>query len=140
MSTVEAVVSGLENGMAVVDVARTSGCGRCHEQGGCGGVMGGTSACATRQYRVPNTIQARVGDVVMLSVPEGVVLKAALASYGACVLLAIVGAALVTVAGGGDGVAVLGALSGLTLGLLLLRWNRRRWERATDVGLSIHFK
>lgn len=140
MSTIEAVVSGLENGMAVVDVARTSGCGRCHEEGGCGGVMGGTSACATRQYRVPNTIQARVGDVVMLCVPEGVVLKAALTSYGVCALLTIGGAALATASGGGDGLAVVGALAGLSLGLLLLRWNRRRWGQDNDGGLSIHFK
>lgn len=140
MSVVEAVVSGLDDQMAIVDVVRTQGCGRCHETGGCGGVMGGTSACAVRQYRVPNAIHARIGDAVMLSVPEGAVLKAALASYGVCVLLTIVGAWLATASGSGDAGAALGAVAGLGAGLLWLRHGRRRWESAADGQLSIHFK
>ncbi|QDX80414.1 hypothetical protein B9N43_03530 [Denitratisoma sp. DHT3] len=140
MSMVEAVVSGLDADMAIVDVARMQGCGRCHEAGGCGGVMGGTSACAVRQYRVPNSIRARVGDQVLLSVPEGILLKAALASYGLCALLTLGGAWLATATGAGDGGAAVGALAGLGLGLMLLRRGRRRWEQAGDGQLSIRFK
>lgn len=140
MSMIEAVVSRVDADMAIVDVVRTQGCGRCQEPGGCGGVMSGTSTCLVRQYRVANAIRARIGDVVLLSVPEGLILRAAFASYGLCALMTLVGAWLATAVGGGDGLAAAGALVGLGLGLWWLRRSRRRWELATDKQLSIQFK
>lgn len=146
MNTVDAVVAAIEGEWAIVTVKRSAGCGRCQEPGGCGGSLNpdlldqGTSSCGGRQYRVLNDIGARLGDTVALSVPEGLVLRAAMASYGVSVLLAILGAALATALDAGEGGAILGAVTGLLVGYGFLRSGRSAWAKQGGRGLSIHFK
>lgn len=99
--------------------ARSGGCGRCDEPGGCrsSGIAYAFSAPKTL-FRLQNEIGAHVGDAVQLRMTEGAALRGALLSYGLGAALLILGAAL------GHGMALeaqadLGALAGGGAGLLV---------------------
>lgn len=125
MTHCDAVVVAVADGEVWVEVPeRAPSCGSCKTADACQtGLLGlGTGP---RRYRMKNRIGAHVGDQVQLTVAEGTVWRASLASYVLPVLLAIGGAAIGQFAAGDAG-AVLGTLAGLGCGLLLLRRNELR--------------
>jgi sigma-E factor negative regulatory protein RseC len=127
MSESEALVTSVAGEFAVVEVeALPSACGKCGEKGSCGKPQAGR-----RRYAVRNTVGARIGDRVILSVPEGAVLKAAVLSY-LMPLVFVIGGAAAAMAWLGDGLpAVGGAAAGLLAGLVILRvWNLRMARRS----------
>ncbi len=114
-----------------------TGCGRCHEPGGCGGV----SLIRWRPRRVwlsasqlPPSLQ--VGETLWLEVPAGVPLKAAWRIYGAPLLLGIAVAAAVRGLASGPAAEV-AALAALVATLLAGWWwsgrRARPWVRAVRV-------
>jgi sigma-E factor negative regulatory protein RseC len=110
----EAVVTRVEGDYAWVDVA--AACDSCGGSGGCGLSDGKGKP----QQRLRNDVGAQVGEQVVLSVPDGAVLRAALYCY----LLPLV--MVFALAAGGMAIAnepgaVFGALSGLVLGWLAMR-------------------
>lgn len=117
MTEVEGMVKGVEGRWAQVEVVRSSGCGRCHEPGGCGG---GEHVCR-QVYRLDNEIGAKAGDEVWVSLEQGSVLKAALFAYGVPGGCMFLGAVLALLALGGDLAAFGGALAGLIFGYVVLR-------------------
>ncbi len=130
----EALVRSVAGEFAIVEVeALPSACGKCGEKGGCG-----KAQAAPRRYAVRNTVGARAGDRVTLSVPEGAVMKAAVLSY-LMPLVFVIGGAAAAMAWLGDGLpAVAGAAVGLVGGLAVLRswnaWTARKsgsWLRLT---------
>lgn len=129
----EAVVAEVRDGIAVVRVTQApSSCGRCGEAGGCGKATTG----ASRQYELPNAVGAKAGDRVVLSVPGGAVLRAAMLAYLLPAVLAIAGAAAAT-ALVGDGVpALAGALCGLLAGALAMRRTGRTGPAAMTMRLG----
>jgi sigma-E factor negative regulatory protein RseC len=95
------------------------GCGRCDEPGGCRSVQvahafGGPE----KVFTLPMSFPVKVGDKVVISIPEGAPLTAALAAYGLATLLLLVGAAIGSLAGG-EGRADLFGLVGGVAGLAL---------------------
>jgi sigma-E factor negative regulatory protein RseC len=135
MSDSEALVTGVAGEYAVVEVeCLPSACGKCGDKGGCGKPQGGP-----RRYAVLNTVGARVGDRVVLSVPEGAVLKAAALSYLMPLVFVIGGAAAGTAFG--DGLpTVAGAAAGLALGLIILRIANMRMARRSGSWLRLTLK
>lgn len=114
MTESEAIVTRLDGEHLWLDAS--GGCSSCESSGGCGLSDGH----GKRPQRVRNTVGARVGDSVILSVPDGAVLKATLWSYLMPLGLTIAGAASGQAFGGEAG-AVAGALGGLTVGWGALR-------------------
>lgn len=115
----EAIVTRLDGDYAWVDLAGS--CGSCGASGGCGLSDGKGRA----QQRFRNDIGARVGEQVVLSVPEGAVLRAALYCYLLPLVMAF------ALAAGGMAIAnepgaVLGTVAGLVLGWLAMRSAGRR--------------
>ncbi len=96
--------------------------------GACGGKGCGSSLFArfwhadAAEYQVANPIGAEAGEAVVIGLPDGAVLHAALASYGVGLLLLLTGAGVGTYLFGEPG-AIAGGLSGLALTAL---WLRRR--------------
>lgn len=129
----QADVTAVEGGFAQVKVSGGGGCGRCHEAGGCrSGVLTQFFGRNTEQsFRLPNAIQARVGERVVLSVQDGLTAKTALMVYIVPVLGVLFGAAVgMGLAGhSGDAPALLGAGAGLLLSLLLVARFRRHAAR-----------
>jgi sigma-E factor negative regulatory protein RseC len=117
-----AVVRSLEADMVEVEIEQ--GCGRCHEEGGCGGQnLTQMFAAGPRHYRLRNTVGAGIGDRVAIAIAPGSVRRSANFAYGVPLAALFVGA----LAGGqlaGDNGAMLGAAAGLLLAFLYLAWCR----------------
>lgn len=127
MSTIRARVRALEGDQAWVEVAQ--GCGRCQEEGGCGGQSLTQIFCSgPKRYLVRNEPGAAVGDEVRVAVSQGSIRQAANLAYvlpiGACLGGAIVGEQLA-----GDVAAMLGGVVGLVAGFALQGWRGRRLRR-----------
>jgi sigma-E factor negative regulatory protein RseC len=133
VSDSEAVVARLDGEHAWLEVCRPSACGNCASAGTCGSGHGG------RLQRVRNTIGARVGDAVIVTVADGAVLKAALWSYLMPLLLGLAGAA-VGAALAGDAGALIGLVGGLTAGTVLLRVVGTRLAARREPLLSMRIK
>ncbi len=119
-STIRAVVRALDGNQAVVEV-EAGGCGRCHEEGGCGGQNLTQMFCSQKTYRVDNGIDACVGDRVTVAIEAGSVRRVANLAYGIPLLATIAGAAL-GMHLAGDAGSMLGAALALALAVIYVRF------------------
>lgn len=123
-TTIRAVVRSLDGKNALVEVEQ-GGCGRCHEEGGCGGQQLTQMFCSgAKTYRVENTIGAVVGDGVTIAIAAGSVRRTANLAYGVPLAATIAGAAL-GASIGGDLLAVAGAVGGLFISFLYVIFRTR---------------
>lgn len=128
MSQCDAVVVETSGSQVWVEVpGRAPACSSCKSPDACQDGLLGLSA-GPRHYRLDNLIGARVGDRVQLTVADGTLWRASLASYVLPVLLAI-GGAVTGQSMAGDAWAVIGTLTGLGCGLVLLRAKEIRARR-----------
>jgi len=103
-----------------------SGCGRCHEQGGCGGNNLGKMFCSTpRTFRVLNPRNSVIGERVTIAIAEGVVRRSATLVYGLPLLALFVGALAGSALAGETG-AIVGSTIGLLFSWRLLRYAQQR--------------
>jgi sigma-E factor negative regulatory protein RseC len=117
MTESEAIVTRVEGEFAFIEVkGGASACGSCGERSRCGKPQPGP-----RRYAVRNVVGAAPGDAVVVSVPEGAVLRAAAISYLMPLLLVLLGAAIGSNLIGDGLPAVGGAATGLVLGIVALR-------------------
>ena len=138
-----AQVLRVETGHAWLRVTDAGGgCGRCDEPGGCRSVqITQAFGLPKAEFVLPTALELRAGDKVVVSIPDGAPLKAALASYGLGVVLLVVGAALGEVwsaDGAGDLGAALGGLAGLLLAFALNRvlFRSRNWRAQLRMELA----
>lgn len=125
------------DGWAWVACRRQVECARCAEGRGCGGgVLGKLLGDRLHKVRAATgSVAVAPGDQVLIGLGEDAVLRAAAAVYLVPLLLALAGGvAAVTLAGGGDLAALLGAVAGLALGLGWARGYSRR--HAADAALQ----
>ena len=135
LNTVRGTIRELRDDMALVEVAQ-GGCGRCHEKGGCGGQQLTQMFCSgPRQYQVANDIEARVGDQVTIAVPAGSIRKSANLAYILPLTAAIFGAVIGMPLGGDPG-AMIGALAGLVIAFLYIRY--RAAQKVDDPAFHPH--
>ncbi len=120
------VVVAIEEGMAWVESARPSACGHCAAKGHCSaGLLGrALSPGGASRIAVRDTHGLRVGEEVVLGLPEEGLMRAAWLLYGLPLAGFIGGLALLQ--GAGEGWALLAGLLGLGAGLGLLRLLGRR--------------
>lgn len=120
VTTVRAIVRGLDGAEALLEVEQ-GGCGRCHEEGGCGGQHLTQMFCGgARTYRVENSINAAIGDQVTVAIAPGSVRRTANLAYG-LPLLGIIFGALLGMLLANDLGAIVGAGGGLLLAFLYIR-------------------
>lgn len=123
--TVRGTVRALEDGKALVEIEQ-GGCGRCHEEGGCGGQQLTQMFCSgPRTYEAENKIGASVGDKVVVATPLGSVRKTANLAYGVP-LLGMIGSTIVGVQLFGELGGMLGALAGLVTAFAYARRQSNR--------------
>ena len=128
MSQCDAVVVEASGNEVWVEVpGRAPACGSCNNTDVCQDSLLSSSA-GPRRYRLENRIGARIGDRVQLTVADGTLWRASVASYVLPVLLAIAGA-VVGQTTGDDTWAAMGTLAGLGCGLALLRFKELRARR-----------
>ncbi len=112
-------ITRLDGAVAIIAVdAENGGCGRCSEPGGC------RSAVLTQMFRqrgcefsVQNRIDARVGDRVVLRLPDGSLARWSLTIYLVPVLAVLLGAALGSFCVGDASFRDFGAMSGSLVAL-----------------------
>ncbi len=129
-------VVGLDGEFALVQSERRSSCGSCQVRKGCGtGALSRYFASRVHEVRVANPIGARVGEEVIVGIPESALIRGSLAVY-LIPLLALMAGALFGEQmapqlgfANSEPLSVLGGIAGLTLGLLWLRRFGRRAGR-----------
>lgn len=144
MMEARARILRIENGQAWVKLSgKQGGCGRCDEPGGCGSVqISHAFGMPKDEFSMPVDARFAVGDAVVIRIPDGAPLRAALASYGLGTLLLLVGAALGSLAGGaqhGDALGLAGAVAGLALawGINRVLPRSRSWRNSLSMELSV---
>ncbi|MEI7613047.1 MAG: SoxR reducing system RseC family protein [Betaproteobacteria bacterium] len=92
MIDAKGIVTSVEGDYAIVQMDE-AGCGRCHEDGGCGGHNLGKMLCSTpKTFRVLNSGNASAGDHIAVSIDAGAIRQSALLAYGLPLLCLFVGA------------------------------------------------
>ena len=136
LNTVRAVVRAVDGGDAIVEIEQ-GGCGRCHEEGGCGGQNITQMFCASpKRYRVANEPAAQIGDQVVVAIGAGGIRRTANRAYG-LPLVAVIGGALLGAAVDGDLGAMFGALVGLIGAFAYLRQRGRNALESGDLNPHI---
>lgn len=103
------------------------GCGHCSSEGGCGGGMLSKMFCSDkpRNFHVRNEVNAKVGDEVQISLPEGVLWRGAMKMYVLPLILllggGLSGVSLASEAALRDVYAVAGAVIGLIFGFVVAK-------------------
>lgn len=135
MSETSAIVTAIDGDHAVVRTEEER-CGRCHEQGGCGGANIGRMLCAApKQWRVLNPRGAAVGERVRIAIADGAIRSSALLIYILPLGLLIAGAVLGSFLGDEPG-AIAGSLLGLLVAWRVIVY--RQAKRACDPRFHPH--
>jgi sigma-E factor negative regulatory protein RseC len=121
MMTTTGRVINVAGPLVQVRIEAASACSSCGTKGSCAGGQ-------SRAVWVEAPEGVKSGDLLKISIPERAFNTAALIGYLLPAVTTLVGAALL--APSGDTTAVMGALSGLGLGLVLVRL-LGRWRVAT---------
>ena len=121
----------VEDDLAWLEMSENAGgCGRCDEPGGCRSVqLAHAFGGAEKVFALPMSVPVKPGDKVVISIPDGAPLSAALAAYGLATVLLLVGAAIGSMLGG-DGRADLFGLVGGVAGLALAWWINKALPRS----------
>jgi sigma-E factor negative regulatory protein RseC len=124
-----------------VETIRSSTCGACSVQKGCGHGLLSRIGEGRRGYIkvLPGALSladCAVNDRVRISIPEEVILRGSAVVYMVPLLCMLLGAALSAGLwpGGTDLAAMVGALLGLGTGLVLVRWHA--WRHRYDSSLQ----
>jgi sigma-E factor negative regulatory protein RseC len=119
-------VVAVQGHQAWVQTIRTSACQSCSARAGCGQrALAAVSGGRANQILVENTVDARVGDEVVIGVDEQSLLTASLAVYGLPLILMLVVSGLAHQGlGASEPMTILAAAAGLAGGFGLVRWRR----------------
>lgn len=133
MLETRAVVVLVDRRDTLVQADQGNGCGQCSGTG-CGtGKLSQLFCSKPRQFQVDNSINAQVGDEVIVSVAQGAVLRGITLLYGLplfmLIIAASVGSAMGEPKGHSDGYAALGAVAGLAIGYVFARLISSRQSR-----------
>jgi sigma-E factor negative regulatory protein RseC len=120
-------ITRLDGDGAWVVSAAPSSCGACAGKGCGSSVFARVLHPDEPEYRVDNPIGAQVGEAVVVGLPDGALLGAAVSGYLVPLLLLLVGAAL-----GQHLAGELGAVAGGLVGLLLAAIRLRRHPGQTS--------
>ncbi|MCG6939779.1 MAG: SoxR reducing system RseC family protein [Thiohalocapsa sp.] len=123
----QAIVLRADAEVAYVEAIRRSACGSCHAASGCGtSLLERYFGRRSLRMELDNPLGVAAGETVVIGVPEGSMLRAAVAAYlgplAGLILGAIAGQqwALSGAASGSDWPTLLGAAAGFLLALTLV--------------------
>lgn len=111
-----------------VQTIRTSACQQCAARHGCGQkALASVTGGRANRILVANSVAARVGDEVVIGIPEEALLGASFLAY-AVPLLGLVAGSLAghAMGGSGDLPALAGGIAGLAAGLAATRLRQRQ--------------
>ena len=123
-----ALVIACEGGFAIVETQVQAACGGCQAKSGCStSVLSGLFKRRHNRIKVMNPIQAEPGQRVIIGLQERALVSISLVAYLLPLLSLLLGAIGLQEAAahwqwrGGELASIIGGLSGLTIGLYLLK-------------------
>jgi len=120
-----ALVLGIDNNTATLEIVRSAPCGICGQTRGCGiSLWGKIFRHKSSIFKAINNINVRIGDIVVVGIEEKAVLFSSMMVYGLPLITMLIGVLIANAlspASSGDLYAVLGALSGLAVGYAWLK-------------------
>jgi len=135
----QATVVAVENETVWVEVQRQSVCGQCAANKGCGtGVLQKVLGNKRNIFRVIGELPVNVGDSVIIGVNENALVKGSLIIYAVPIVFMIVSALLgETIAKqslsiNSDYMSMVGALIGLAVSILGLRWYNHKISKNAE--------
>lgn len=103
--------------LATIEVVRKTACGICGKTRGCGNaIWGKLFAHKMTSFKALNSINAQVGQSVIVGINERAVMKSALLLYVVPLLTMLIGTILVSALNASNLAAILGAVVGLLAG------------------------
>lgn len=120
----QALVVGVEQDRALLEIVRSTPCGLCGQTKGCGiSVWGRMLGQRNNVFQAVNQLNARVGDQVVVGVDEKALLASSLAAYGVPLVSVLAGAAIGSwlAPAAGDAWPLAGSGLGLVAGLLWIK-------------------
>lgn len=139
MLTESGRVVGIETDSLWVETIRRSTCGACKAQQGCGHGLIHRISDGKRGYirALPGERSIEdycIGDQVLISIPEEVILRGSFVAYLMPLITMLVGAVAAAqwLPGNEDLVAIVGAVGGLALGFVLVYWHGAHHRRDPD--------
>ncbi|MFA6015509.1 MAG: SoxR reducing system RseC family protein [Gallionellaceae bacterium] len=131
MLETRAIVVKIHGNEAFVESKGGAGCGNCDSEKGCGSSKLTQLFCSKpRQFKVLNEVNAKVGDEVQITLPQGVLLRSAILMYGIPLSMLLSGGMLgahwAADPASRDGYAAIGSLVGLVGGFILAKWMAKR--------------
>ena len=103
--------------LATIEVVRKSACGICGKTRGCGNaIWGKIFAHKMTSFKAKNSINAQIGQSVIVGIDERAVMKSALLLYLVPLVTMLIGSILVSQLNASNLAAMLGAASGLLVG------------------------
>lgn len=140
MLEIRAVVVSVQGKQAEIVPSSGGGCGQCDSAGGCGSSKLSQMFCSSseaRKFVVQNPSDAKVGDEVEVSLPDGILLRSTWRVYGLPLLLLLSGGLLGSVLAGEtasrDFCALGGAVSGFLLAII---WHRLFTHSDTPLAVA----
>lgn len=131
----QAVVISGAAGLATVEIERKVACGLCGQKRGCGNATWGKLlGHRTQSITAKNSIDAQVGEHVVLGIDERVFLRSVFYLYIVPLLGMLLGAILADVLLENEFYVILATFSGLTAGFYLVKQYMR--YRASVAGCS----
>lgn len=131
-----AIVVGIDNDAAKLEIVRRTPCGICGQTRGCGiSIWGRLFGHKPNIFKAVNQINAKVGDSVIVGIEEQALLTSSMTVYGIPLVAMLAGALIAgalfagEVSGHADRNAVIGAVLGLVFGLL--------WVKGHTAGRSL---
>lgn len=131
-----AIVVGIDNDAAKLEIVRRTPCGICGQTRGCGiSIWGRLFGHKPNIFKAVNQINAKVGDNVIVGIEEQALLTSSMTVYGIPLVAMLAGALIAgalfagEASGHADRNAVIGAVIGLVFGLL--------WVKAHTAGRSL---
>jgi sigma-E factor negative regulatory protein RseC len=114
--------SDANNPTVTLEIERKTACGLCGQTRGCGNsIWGKLFAHQSTAFKAQNSINANVGDSVIVGINEAALLKSALLLYMVPLATLFIGAMLAMQIKNTDGMAMLGAALGLVLGFVWVK-------------------
>lgn len=126
MLETRAIVVEIDGQQALVQADQANGCGQCAGKGCGAGKLSRLFCSKPRQFRVNNTINAGIGDEVIVSVVEGAVMRGIGQVYLMPLALLLMGATFGSTWAQQpeqrDSYSAAGALLGLAVGFVFAKW------------------
>jgi sigma-E factor negative regulatory protein RseC len=135
----KARVVSLDGDFAWIEAVAESGCHRCEVKQGCGtGLLSQIFGRRVFHHRIKNTLNAQVGDLILVSVPQSGLLLASLIIYTLPLLLLVIMALVTTtLLSLPEWSVIIWSFLGLGVGLIAARWLGRSLEQSVKTRVSM---